>query len=77
MRWDDYDGSAIQVTQNKTGTRLWVPCQADLKVELTEWKRNATSVTILVNPASGHPWNRTGFFIAACLAIKAHLEVKA
>ncbi|WP_371307284.1 tyrosine-type recombinase/integrase [Azospirillum sp. TSA2s] len=76
MRWDDYDDSAIQVTQEKTGSRLWVPCHADLKVELTEWKRNATSVTILINPASGQPWNRIGFPNALCLAIKAHPEVK-
>nr|WP_188052102.1 hypothetical protein [Azospirillum sp. Sh1] len=76
MRWDDYDGSAIQVTQEKTGTRLWVPCHADLKVELTEWKRNATSVTILVNPASGGPWNRIGFSNAVHLAIEAHPELK-
>lgn len=76
MRWDDYDGSAIQVTQKKTGTRLWVPCHADLKVELTEWKRNATSVTILVNPASEQPWNRIGFSNAVRLAIKAHPKLK-
>lgn len=76
MRWDDYDGPEIQVTQKKTDSRLWVPCHADLKVELTEWKRNATSVTILVNPASGQPWNRIGFSNALCLAIKAHAEVK-
>ena len=76
MRWDDYDGTAIQVTQKKTGTRLWVPCHADLKAELTEWKRNATSVTILVNPASEQPWNRIGFSNAVRLAIKAHPELK-
>lgn len=76
IRWDDYDGSAIQVTQEKTGSRLWVPCHEDLKVELTEWKRNATSVTILVNPASGEPWNRIGFSNAVRLSIKAHPEGK-
>ena len=74
IRWDDYDASAIQVTQKSTATRLWVPCRADLKVELTEWKRNATSVTVLIDPASEQPWNRIGFSKAVDLAIKAHPE---
>lgn len=55
IRWDDYARSALQATQKKPNTRLWVPCHADLKVELTGWRGNATSVTILVNPASDKP----------------------
>ncbi|GLR77647.1 hypothetical protein GCM10007856_03150 [Azospirillum oryzae] len=43
---------------------------------MTEWKRNATSVTILVNPASGEPWNRIGLSNAVHLAIKAHPELE-
>lgn len=52
---DDYDGSALQVTQKRTRASLWVLCRTDLKAELTERKRNATSVIILVNPAPERP----------------------
>lgn len=55
MTWADYDGSAIRVVQEKTGAKLWVPCHAALRAELSTWKEGATSPTILVR-AAGVPF---------------------
>lgn len=53
MRWDQYDGTAIAVVQQKTGARLWVPVHRSLKAELDKWDRPAD--TILTN-SLGRSW---------------------
>ena len=58
MTWADYDGAAIRVTQEKTGARLWIPCHADLRAELSAWERKA--VTILVG-RRGAPYTAASF----------------
>ncbi len=42
MTEDDYDGEKIKVTQQKTGTHVWIPAHRDLKALLAEhlaWRR--------------------------------------
>lgn len=34
IRWPDYDGATIHVTQKKTGTELWIPVHPKLKQHL-------------------------------------------
>lgn len=34
MQWSAYDGTGIQVRQQKTGAELWIPCHQVLKVAL-------------------------------------------
>jgi integrase len=67
MRWSDYDGQGIAVTQQKTGAKLWIPCHQDLKAELAQWPRDA--VTILTN-SYGRPY-RVGAF-----QVKMHQEMR-
>ena len=55
MLWSHYDGAGIEVTQIKTGARLWVACHRALREELAAWKEGATAVTILTN-SDGKPW---------------------
>lgn len=55
MLWSQYDGEGIEVTQIKTGARLWVPCHSALRGELEAWRKGAKAVTILVN-FEGLPW---------------------
>jgi integrase len=58
LRWSDYDGQTIRLVQQKTGQPLALPASAELRAELDEWKRAATSVTILAD-AKGKPWDAT------------------
>lgn len=59
MCWSDYDGEAIQVTQEKTGVKLWIPCHEELRAELDGWRRDA--VTILTN-SLGQSWKPASFY---------------
>lgn len=59
MRWSDYDGEAIQVTQEKTGAKLWIPCHKTLRAELDAWERGA--VTILTNSLR-RSWTPASFY---------------
>lgn len=69
MLWSHYDGAGIEVTQIKTGARLWIACHKALRKELAAWKEDATAVTILTN-ADGKPWASSNVlgsaFSAAC-----------
>ena len=58
LRWSDYDGHAIRLTQQKTGAAMVLPVPAELRVELDAWKREARSVTILAD-SKGKPWDAT------------------
>ena len=56
MKWSDFDGEGITVTQKKTGTSLWLPCHLELRKELEVWKMDRTTMTILSRP-SGQPYS--------------------
>lgn len=48
FRWNDYDGSALNVTQGKTEKALWLPCTAQLRAALDAAPRRG--LTILTKP---------------------------
>jgi integrase len=54
MGWSAYDGTSIRLVQQKTRRPMVIPVHPDLKAELDQWERIAT--TILTNPG-GRPWN--------------------
>lgn len=67
MTWRAYDGSAIEVIQEKTGTPLWIPCHTSLRAALDRAPR--TAMTILCR-ADGAPWTALQFQTAASKAIR-------
>lgn len=69
MRWDQYDGTAIAVVQQKTGAHVWIPVHKDLKRELDRWERKAE--TILTN-SYGNAWGGTSFATRFCTIMKEH-----
>ncbi|MFN3075875.1 MAG: site-specific integrase [Alphaproteobacteria bacterium] len=58
MTWGQYDGSAIEVTQQKTGAKVWIPAHSALRSALANAPRRA--VTILTAPG-GRPWKPDHF----------------
>jgi integrase len=58
--WSDYDGSAIQWTQGKTGDPVWLPAHRDLRALLDEAQSTRTSVQVVTNQ-SGQPYTGDGF----------------
>ncbi len=55
MRWSDYDGTALHITQIKTKANLAIPVTPHLKAELEAWRKEARTLTILQSPM-GVPW---------------------
>lgn len=47
LRWSQYDGHAIRLTQGKTGAAMVIPVTSELKAALDAWKREAKGLTIL------------------------------
>lgn len=64
MRWSDIEAGGINVVQQKTGAKLWIPIHAALAALLEEWKKTATAVTILTM-ADGTPWRSAQRFARA------------
>jgi integrase len=64
MRWSDYDGQTIPVSQEKTGAKLVLPVVPALRAELDAWMPSVVDLagktpgTILVTDA-GEPWTDT------------------
>lgn len=74
MRWSDYDGEGINVIQQKTGTKLWIPCPATLEAELDRWRENRTAVTIITN-SLGRPYKGWSFASMFSREISKHQEL--
>lgn len=75
MKWSDYDGQGIQVTQEKTGAKLWVPCHGALRAELESWKKDRPAITI-ISTAYGRPFMTGAFATAFTAAMRKHVGVK-
>lgn len=60
MTWAAYDGSAIEIRQNKTGEPLWVPAHRELRAILDEAKKTRTGTQIAIGPR-GKVWSQSGF----------------
>lgn len=63
MRWTDFDGQRIQVTQEKTGTKLWVPAHVRLRNYLAGLPRE--SEFILTSP-KGDAYRKTSVTNLVC-----------
>lgn len=73
MTWAQFDGSAIEVTQQKTGAHLWIPAHKVLKGELARWRLDTPGETILANQRFGHPWKTAkSFSVTFCNLMAAH-----
>jgi integrase len=63
MRWTDFDGQRIRVTQEKTGTKLWVPAHVRLRNYLAGLPRE--SEFILTSP-KGDAYRKTSVTNLVC-----------
>jgi integrase len=54
LTWNDYDGAAFTIVQNKTKHALRVPVMPDMQARLAAMKRQA--VQIIVSEATGRPY---------------------
>lgn len=57
MTWSDFDGEGISLSQNKTGTKLWIPCTDELKEMLQKAKRNGI---FILTSEKGQPLTYSG-----------------
>jgi len=56
MTWNNYDGATLRLTQAKTGMKVVIPVDAELKAELDAWVLAKVSPLILTTPG-GRPWD--------------------
>lgn len=56
LTWAAYDGTALRVTQLKTGVALVIAAHPELRRELDIWKAETRTLTILSNQF-GRPWD--------------------
>ena len=47
FRWNDYDGTALKITQGKTDKHLYLPCTANLKAALDAAPKNGLTILTL------------------------------
>ena len=58
MSWDDYDGTAINVVQAKTGEKLWIPAHKKLRAALGAWPREGETILNLKRPTFQGRWRK-------------------
>lgn len=71
MKWSQYDGTAIEVSQEKTGAFVWIPAHRVLKKEMDAWRAEGERETVLVN-SLGRSWPISSFSSTICLTIQKH-----
>lgn len=59
LRWSQFDGKAISLTQSKTGARVYIPCTKALLAVLAELRAASNHEHILLN--GGEPWTVESF----------------
>ncbi|MDB5409276.1 MAG: hypothetical protein JWL84_4188 [Rhodospirillales bacterium] len=74
MTWAQYDGSAIEVVQEKTKESLWIPVHRVLKRELDAWRKEGERETILIN-SRGRPWPTDSFAAGIYRIIHQHTQL--
>ena len=76
MTWAQYDGSAIEVCQEKTKAHLWIPAHRTLKAALDSWRVDAPGGTILLSSLE-RPWSSAHSFAARMArVIGEHVELR-
>jgi integrase len=58
MSWHDYENGTIQVTQDKTGEKVWIPAHVDLRSILEQLPRHSP---IMLTTRSGRPFKPDHF----------------
>jgi integrase len=61
MRWDQIHDDGIEVTQEKTGEKIWVPLHQELKAVLDDMKADAKADTAILLTPSGEPYKADHF----------------
>lgn len=74
MTWEHYDGTAIQVKQEKTGADLWVPVHRVLRAALDRWRADSPGDEILTN-IKNEPWSSGSFQVSIHHEIKLHAKL--
>ncbi|PMP98719.1 hypothetical protein S101450_00505 [Komagataeibacter saccharivorans] len=70
MTWSAFDGDVIEVVQEKTGAKVWIPCHPELKIALERELTLRTADTILTH-TPGRPWELGQFQSAVSKAIRS------
>jgi integrase len=68
MLWSDYDGQGIQVVQQKTGAKVWIPAHRDLQALLDEIPKRAL---VILTTVRGRPWKRANYGEVVRAAVQA------
>lgn len=58
MKWCDIDGTAIQVAQEKTGERVWIPMHRELRAALAGWPRTGPTILDLPRTTFDPRWQK-------------------
>lgn len=74
MTWGMYDGTGIQVKQEKTDEELWIPVHRVLREALDRWKCEPAREKILIN-AWDREWAESSFAVAIHTEIKKHRKL--
>lgn len=61
MTWNAIRGDAIEVTQEKTGSRVWIPLHPALRAELDEARRARRNSPYIVSTRAGGAYSLDGF----------------
>ena len=68
MSWNHFDGKGIEVIQQKTGARLWIPAHERLLAVLDEIPKRAA---VILTTRSGRPWKQTHYEHEVAKLVKA------
>lgn len=72
LTWTQVKNGGIELVQEKTGARLWIPMHRHLQVAIAKAEENKTAVTVLTN-VKGISWDANEFskrFREACTAAR-------
>lgn len=69
LRWSDIAGGVVRLKQEKTGARLAIPMHPDLAADVEAWRKGASAVTVLTDPA-GKPWDRDWLTMSVMRALE-------
>jgi integrase len=59
LAWSAYDGAAVQLRQEKTGTSVWLPALPELRALLDRTTRQSTQIVVSEN--TGRPYKESDF----------------
>lgn len=76
MVWGDFDGSGIQVSQHKTGKKLWIPCHKVLRAELNKWRPAEVAPSDpIITTERGTKWDPRSFSTMISRRLREHEQL--